>query len=278
MLWGAALVNTIAFQGPQGNSISITAAGSGPTLILLHGFPLDHQLWQDQLTVLSENYQVLAPDFRGFGKSSLSEHPYKLSDLADDVEAVRQHLAPNQPVVLCGLSMGGYVAFEYWRRHAEQLRGLILANTKPESDTDEARSGRLAMAQQAIEGGGWSAVQGMLPKLLAPDHLRDQNQGYQRVLRMMHDCRGESVAAAQQAMAERREFVPALPGIRVPTLVITGAHDVIAPPTLTKKWAAVLPEGRCEVVESAAHLTPLEAPAEFNALVDDFMKRIEGTQ
>ncbi|MEZ6075883.1 MAG: alpha/beta hydrolase [Pirellulaceae bacterium] len=122
-------------------------------LILLHGFPLDHRLWLQQIDYLSKNYYIIAPDLRGFGQSTLTEEPYSMADLAEDVEQVRQHMTDDQPVALCGLSMGGYVAFEYWRHYSKSLTALILANTKPEEDTDQGRAARRAMSERAHQLG-----------------------------------------------------------------------------------------------------------------------------
>ena len=264
-------MNKLSFLAKRGNLISVTAAGEGMPLILLHGFPLDQRLWLQQLDYLSKNYCVIAPDLRGFGQSTLTEEPYSMADLAEDVEQVRQHLTDDQPVALCGLSMGGYVAFEYWRRYSKRLTALILVNTKPEADTDQGRADRRAMSERAHQLGSWQAVSGMLPKLLSEEHFAQRGAPFHAAEQMLRACSADAVSSAQRAMAERADFIALLPALRTPTMVITGEEDTIAPPTATRKWAAVLPDSQCHVLAGAAHLTPLEQPQQFNRLVHEFL-------
>lgn len=264
-------MNRLSFLGKRGNLVHVTTAGQGKPLVLLHGFPLDHRQWMAQLESLSADYHVIAPDLRGFGRSALNEPDYSMADLADDVEQVRMHLVASGPIALCGLSMGGYVALEYWRGHSDRLSALILANTKPDADSEPARASRQEMINQARQHGSWQAVSGMLPKLLTDVHRNVPGPILSCVEQMMRECSVEAVVAAQQAMSHRADFIPLLPTLQVPTLVITGEHDPIAPPEATRKWAAVLPHSHCHVIPDAAHLTPLEVPATFNRLVSQFL-------
>jgi 3-oxoadipate enol-lactonase len=264
----------LSFLADRGNLISVTTAGQGPPLILLHGFPLDHRQWLPQLKSLSANYHVIAPDLRGFGRSALTDQPYTISDLASDVEQVRHHFANGERIALCGLSMGGYVAFEYWRSYAPQLAGLILANTKPDADSDQARLARAEMCTRAQAGGAWEAVSGMLPKLLSEQHLNEQGEAFMATQQMLKDCSVEAVCCAQRALANRADFIARLPSIHTPTLVITGEADSIAPADATRKWAAVIPDSRCHVIPQAAHLTPLESPEQFNQPLHDFLQDV----
>ncbi len=267
-------MNTISFLARRGNLISVTTLGSGPPLILLHGFPLDHRQWLPQLNQLSASYQVIAPDLRGFGQSTLTEEQYSLADLADDVEQVRQHFAPDQQIALCGLSMGGYVAFEYWLQFGAQLKGLILAHTKPQADTPEARAARQQMCDLARASGSWEAVSGMLPKLLSAEHIAERGLPLTATEQMLKACSIDAVCSAQEALAKRSDFIAKLPAIHTPTLVITGSDDTLAPVEATRKWAAVIPNSSCEVIPRAAHLSPLEAPDVFNQHVHSFLQTL----
>ena len=267
-------MNTINFLAPRGNLISVTIAGDGPTMILLHGFPLDHRQWLPQLRHLSAYYRVIVPELRGFGRSTLTEQDYSIAELAEDVEQVRLHFAPEQTIVLGGLSMGGYVALEYWRQFAPRLSGLILANTKPDADAPAAREARLEMVQRAQRSGSWAAVSGMLPKLLTAENLSARAEIFNAVESMLQSCSVAAVTHAQTAMAERQDFIHHLPAITTPTLVLTGEQDSIAPPEATRKWAAVIPNSTCHVLPPAAHLTPLEAADEFNQRVHEFVQHL----
>ncbi len=261
------MIHTISLIAPRGNVLSIKAAGSGPALLLLHGFPLDHSMWLNQLNGLAEQYHVIAPEFRGFGQSTLDDPTFSLKDLADDVEFVRSHLAGDQPIRLCGLSMGGYVAFEYWKHYRQHLELLILANTKPTADDEAARAGRVKMAEQALREGSWPALAGMMTKMLSTTTIQQQPEVQSFVEEMMRRASPEGVAAALHAMASRHDFTKLLPTIETRTMVITGADDPIAPPAATEQWAKLIPGAKYTCIANAAHLTPLEQPARFNDLL-----------
>jgi pimeloyl-ACP methyl ester carboxylesterase len=269
----AYVMNRISLLAPRGHSLAVTACGTGPTLFLLHGFPLDHRMWIHQLNELSGNFHVIAPDFRGFGSSTcgLDFPDYSLADLADDIEFIRRHLAGDQPISICGLSMGGYVALEYWRRHRGKLRGLVLANTKPDADTEAARQVRMEMARIAREQGTQSAVAAMLDKLLTPPSSAERASLRQHVGEIMFSIRPEAIVAAQTAMANRADFRDQLPSMNVPTLVITGEHDPLAPPAATQDWSQLIPNADYQVLAEAAHLTPLEVPEAFNERLASFL-------
>lgn len=245
---------------PAGHTLMVHAFGTGEPLVLLHGFPLDAMIWRpccDALT--AAGYQVFAPDLRGFGKSSEVGQPLTIGDLAEDIEQMRRVLIGNDKYVLGGLSLGGYVAFEVWKRYGDQLRALILSNTKPQADSEEARQGRLAMADKALQESTWDAVSPMLNKLLSQDTLQRNPATTQFVKTMMSSVPAPTVAAIQHAMAGRHDFSHELNLIRVPTLVVTGQHDPISPPAENKKWGEKIPNHRIEILADAAHLPQVEA-------------------
>ncbi len=264
-------MNSLSFLGRSGNLISVTLAGQGQPLVLLHGFPLDHRQWQAQLSGLAEHFRVIAPDLRGFGKSTLTEQAYSLADLADDVEQVRLHLVDAGPIALCGLSMGGYVAFEYWRRYSRNLSALVLTNTKPDADDATAKANRRTMIGEAERAGSWSVVSGLIGKQLTKHHVEQRGAIYHSVQQMMKECTVDGVRGALRAMAERADFTAALPSLTTPTLVIAGEEDPITPAAATRMWSAMLPNAACHVVAESAHLTPLEQPQHFNSLVREFL-------
>ncbi len=216
-------------------------------------------------------YQVLLPDLRGFGKSSAITQPFSIADMADDIDQVRRVLVGDQPFILGGLSLGGYVAFEVWKRFGANLRALILSNTKPQADSEEARQGRLAMADKALKESTWDAVAPMLNKLLS-QQTRDHHPDTTDMIKsMMSAVPASTVAAVQRAMAARHDFSRELSLIRVPTLVVTGEHDPISPPADNQQWAANIPQHRVEVLPGAAHLPQVEATEKLCQLITDFI-------
>lgn len=266
------VLNELSIVTSGGNMLNVVTSGTGPVLMFIHGFPLDQRMWAKQYEFDGE-YQVVAPDMRGFGRSSVYEQ-YTLAELAEDIEVVRNRLSQGKRMVLCGLSMGGYIAFEYWKRYSENLDALVLANTKPTADPEDAWQARRRMAEQVLEQGTWETVRGMLPKIVAQRATPDSEQVTARTAEMMAATKPSGVAYGQLAMAQRTDFSDAIDSIDIPTLVMTGEFDPLCPPDETRRWASRLPSGQCEVIEGAGHLSPMETPDVFNDLLARFLKRL----
>ncbi|MGE3777939.1 MAG: alpha/beta fold hydrolase, partial [Pirellulaceae bacterium] len=131
----------------------VAQRGKGVPLLLVHGFPLDHTMWQKQLDDLSQVCRVVAPDLRGFGRSEVTPGMVSMGQFADDLAALLDALQISEPMIFCGLSMGGYVAWQFWRRHRSRLRGLILCDTRSVADSPEAAAGRRTTADKVVAQG-----------------------------------------------------------------------------------------------------------------------------
>lgn len=257
---------------PAGHSIAVRVLGSGQPVMLVHGFPLDSTIWRKQFDPLVEHgFQVIAPDLRGFGNSSAVAAPLTIADFAEDLDHVRAVLAPDEKLTLVGLSMGGYVALEYWKRYARFLNKLVLVDTRPHADTTEAKQTRHAMAERALQEGTWEAVAPMLPKLLCAQTLEHDAETTQWLKAMMSQVPPKTIAAAQHAMAERRDFSGELHEIKMPTLVITGQHDPIAPPQEAQAWSEQLPTAEVVIIPASGHLPQVENSQPFNDALVKFL-------
>jgi 3-oxoadipate enol-lactonase len=246
-------------------------AGDGLPLLLVHGFPFHAGMWEAQLLGLSDEARVIAPDLRGFGMSDPGGvAPLAMEDHAADLAALLDELEIRQAVV-CGLSMGGYVALAFWRLHRDRVRGLVLADTKAAPDTEEARRGRFDLAQRVQDAGTGVAVDALLPKLLSEQTLREQPAVEGRLRQIMEGTLADTVARALHGMAERPDATPLLGEIDVPTLVIAGEDDGLIPPTEARKLAEAIPGARLELIAGAGHVPPMEAPDEFNRIVREFL-------
>lgn len=255
------------------SSLAYRERGDGPPVVLVHGFPFSSALWEPQLVGLSDRFRVIAPDLRGFGESDLADGPYGMDVHADDLAALLDALGLER-VVLGGLSMGGYVAFEFVRRHRDRLRGLILADTRAEPDTAEGRANRRRMARTALEEGTDPVIEPMVPKLLSPETREARPEVEERLLEIMRSARPEAIAAALEGMAGRADSRDLLPRIEVPTLVIGGADDAITPAADLRAMAEAIPDVRLELLAGAGHVSNLEAPERFNAAVRDFLDEV----
>jgi pimeloyl-ACP methyl ester carboxylesterase len=230
-------------------------------LLLLHAWPLDARMWAPQLEVLPRELPVAAPNHPGFGGDEPAGDVMTMRACAEHALAAIDEAGIGRAVV-CGLSIGGYVAFELWRRTRDRIGGLILANTRAVADTPEAAHGRLLLAERLRAEGNFLAED--LPALLAPDA---PDAVRRRVKALIADQPADAIAAAALGMAERPDSTPDLAGIDVPVLVITSTEDQLIAPAVSTEMAGLIPGARLETIEGVGHLSNLEAPEDFNRLL-----------
>jgi len=254
----------------RGGAVSFDSQGDGAAVLFVHGFPLDRTMWRAQVADLA-GWGRVAPDLRGFGLSDPPPGPWTIADHADDLAALLDELRIERAVV-CGLSMGGYVVLELLRRHGGRIRGLVLANTRAEADSPEARRARDGTIEAVRARGSVALAESMLPKLLAPSTVATRPEVVGHVRSMIAGTRPEGATAALAAMRDRADAGERLGTIRVPVLVVVGAEDALIPPAIQIELARRIPGARLEVVPGAGHLTPLEQPEEFNRLLTDFLE------
>ena len=269
-----------------GNRLAFDDAGRGPAVILLHGYPFDRSMWREQIEFLSANgFRVVAPDLHGFGESvsqtsvcepSEIEHRLKsvplttMSDMARDVAVLMDELKIDRAAI-CGLSMGGYVAFEFVHLFATRARALILAGTRAPADNDQERQARLQQAEQMLAKGMSGIAEASLPKLLAPRTLAEKSEVVARLSEMILRADPQGAAAAQRGMAARRDYSGDLSTIKVPTLIVVGRQDPIRPVVDSEFMQRVIRDSRLEILEDAAHMTNIEQPSVFNQTLLEFL-------
>lgn len=258
----------------NGVELSLVDQGSGMPVVLVHGFPLDHTMWNAQIDALSQDYRVIAPDLRGFGRSGLSDSTVTMQQFADDLAALLDGLEVDEPVVLCGLSMGGYVAFQFWQRYGSRLAGLILCDTRAVNDTPETAAGRLEMAERVLREGPAPLVEGMVPRLFAETTARDRPELVDSLRRVMMQTDPKGIAAAARGMAQRPDMTPKLPQIGCPTLVIVGSSDAISTPDEMRTIARAIPCARFVEIADCGHMSPMERPAELSAAILEFLGQV----
>lgn len=230
-------------------------------LLLLHAWPLDARMWEPQLADLPEGLRVASPDLPGFGGSAPAGEATTMPACAERAVAALDEAGLDRAVV-CGLSMGGYAAFELWRRSRERCLGMVLANTRALADTPEGASGRRALAARLRAEG--NILVDDPPPLLAEDASADL---VDRVRALIADQTPEAIAAALLGMAERPDSTIDLPGIDVPTLVITSTGDRLIPAEVSAEMARAIPGAGLEIIPGVGHLSNLEAPETFNRLL-----------
>lgn len=243
-------------------------------VLFVHGFPLDGSMWREAIEALPPGWRGLAPDLRGFGGTEPSaQAAYSMDRFADDLAALLDAEGIGRAVV-CGLSMGGYITFAFWRRHRDRVSGLVLADTRAGADSDEARRGRLDLAERIRSEGHDPVVDAMLPKLLSESTRRERTDLVERVEAMMRRVAPAALSAALLGMAERPDATPDLASIDVPTLVVVGEEDAITPPAEAEKLAAGIEGARLVRVEGAGHLAPVEKPEVFGRALGEWIAAV----
>jgi pimeloyl-ACP methyl ester carboxylesterase len=246
-------------------------SGAGTPLVLLHAFPLDGRMWAPQVEALAGTYQVIVPDLRGFGAArdqAVEEAGMDL--LADDLLRLLDERGLDR-VVLGGLSLGGYVALAFMRRHAERVSGLVLLDTKATADGDQARGDRLKMADRVLAEGVDFVPEVMLPRLLGETSREHRPEVVAKVADLIREQSPQAIAGAQRGMAARADTTDVLASIKVPTLVVTGEEDTVTGPEVGRDLAAGIPGARFLLVEEAGHLSNLEQPEIVNEALLDFL-------
>jgi 3-oxoadipate enol-lactonase len=228
------------------------------TLLLIHAFPVDAEMWEPQTSALRGEVDVLAPSLPGFGGTPPTGDVMTMDAAADAVIAELDRAGVDRAVV-AGLSIGGYVAFSLWRRHRNRIAGLVLADTRAEPDDDAGRDRRRGMAEKARTQGS-EAIAAEPPPLLSEGANPEL---WERVRSMIQRQTGEAIAAASLGMAERPDSRPILQEIDVPTTVIVGSADTLTPPPMSEALASAITEANLVILEGAGHLSNLEDPDGF---------------
>jgi len=246
--------------------------GPGPVVVLLHGFPLSSAMWKEQVNGVGSMYRIIAPDLRGHGDSPAPAGAYTIDEMADDVIELLDHLGLAEPVVIGGLSMGGYVALSLVARYPARVRGLMLMDTRAAADTPEAAQKREETARAVIEAGNLrSLVEAMIPRLFAKKTIEERPERVAWLSETMERNTPRGMAGALLAMGSRPDRRDDLARIKVPTIVMVGEEDAITPPNEALALADAIEGARLEVIANAGHMAPYENPAVANAVMLRFL-------
>ncbi|HEV2881880.1 MAG TPA: alpha/beta fold hydrolase [Pyrinomonadaceae bacterium] len=259
----------------RGIELAYEVAGAGSPLVLLHGFPFNRTLWREQVESLSGHYRVITVDLRGHGETTATRDPAMMEEMAEDVAALLDELGIAAPVVLGGLSMGGYVALAFTRLFPARVRALLLADTRPQTDTAEARLTREETATRALNEGMQAVADAMLSKLFAPSTQAERPDVVARVREMILSTKPQGAASALRGMAVRADHTKFLREISCPVLIIVGSLDQVTPLADSELMAREIRGARLEVIAGAGHVSNVERPAEFNRALENFLRELE---
>jgi 3-oxoadipate enol-lactonase len=250
--------------------------GPGRAVVLLHGFPLSRAMWAEQVTDIGAIYRVIAPDLRGHGDSPAPEGTYTMDEMADDVIDTLDRLHIREPVVLGGLSMGGYVALSLVVRYPQRVRALMLLDTQAGADSIEAAAAREVTAKSVIDAGSAAPiVDPMIGRLFSAGFRETRPERVAPLRAVMEQSTARGIAGALRGMAVRPDRRGDLAKISVPTLVVVGEEDVITPPAVATSLAEAIPGARLVLIPKAGHMAPYENPSATNAAILGFLQGLE---
>jgi pimeloyl-ACP methyl ester carboxylesterase len=244
--------------------------GDGPPVVLLHPFPANHEFWMPVAEALASRYRLILPDLRGHGESGAGEGPATMAKHASDVARVMDDAGVGR-APLIGVSIGGYLLFEFWRTHRNRVAALGLCNTKAPADNAEARAARLQAANDALERGIEPFLQSMVPRLFGKTTRETRPDLIDGALRMMRQMSPEDIAQVQRGMAERPDSTGTLKTINVTTLLVTGDEDIMTGINEADLMRQHIAGSQLRVIPKAGHYSPWEQPAEATRLLRQFL-------
>lgn len=242
-------------------------------IIFIHGFPYDHTMWDKQIDELKSYYYCVAYDIRGLGESPIGDGQYTMESFVDDLEAVIDYLGLKKPV-LCGLSMGGYIALRAVERNESNYSGLILCDTRSSADTDEGKIKRAENIKKINTLGVKQFVNDFVPHCFSVKSITDSNDEYTKVLNKSLNSNAIGVKGCLLAMAGRTDTTSYLSQIRIPTLLLCGEDDHLTPPDVMELMAEQIPNSQFEIVPNAGHMSPIENASFVNSKIKKFLSRI----
>lgn len=250
--------------------LSYNMTGTGPAICLIHGFPLDSRMWDAIVPSLSKRYQVIAIDLPGFGDSSPPDSQISMRLFA---EAVCTIFDTQQIDTAClvGLSMGGYVIWEFWKQFPDRVNRIVACCTRTASDSEVAARARRVTAIKILEAGTEHYVKEMAGRIISETSRKNDPHLFEQVVFQMGKASAQSVAATLIALAERPDRTACLPHISIPILVVGGEDDRITPAEEMRYWASQLPHVQIQFIPGCGHLPPMEYPQKFSELLLDFL-------
>ena len=251
--------------------LACEVTGSGPDVVLLHPFPCSRGFWRPVVERLESRFRVTTYDLRGLGESETGQGVATMARHAEDLERLCVEMKITR-AVFAGCSIGGYILFEYWRRHRERFRGLVLCDTKALADDEAARQGRELAASDVLLRGPESFLQKSLPNLVGASTQRNRPDVFEAARRLCSASTAPGIAAVQRGMALRPDSTRELPQIDVPCLVLCGEEDLPTPPPVMEAMARQISGAKFQVLPSAGHFAAFEQPEESARILRQFLE------
>jgi len=247
--------------------------GDGPPVVLLHPFPAHHQLWLPAAQALSSRYRLILPDLRGHGDSGIGEGPATMAKHAADIARILDAEDAGR-AAFAGVSIGGYVLLEFWRRCRGRVACLVLCNTRAQADSPEGRAGRLQAAADVLERGTEPFIESMIPRMFGKTTLASRPDLVGAARKMMMKMSPEDISLVQKGMAERPDSVPTLQTVNVPSLIVVGDEDILSPVADAELMRQNISGAQMKVVPRGGHYAVFEQPEAVGTVLRQFLDSV----
>jgi len=259
----------------NGNEVYYIDVGArdGLPVVLIHGFPFSHEMWEPQIEVLQNQFRVIAYDLRGHGKSGVGDGQYMLEFFVDDLFGLLDHLKIANAVI-CGLSMGGYIALRAEERNPERILALVLADTQAKADSNETKLKRASSIKSVKTAGVNAYAESFVKAAFTAESIANDTDAVENVRRIIRSSTSVGLCGALLALASRTDTTEALTKIKIPTLILVGEQDTLTPPSVSGEMHDRIPNSEIHTLQNAAHMSNLERPEEFNKHLMAFLSKL----
>lgn len=256
-------------------TINYTERGlpQGTPVVFVHGFPFDHTMWEPQMKALPNHFRAITYDVRGHGGSDVGDGQYTIEFFVDDLIALLDHLVIEK-TILCGLSMGGYIALRAYERHPMRFKALVLCDTKSEADTNEGKIKRSATLKTVKTDGVGVFADEFVKAIFDPETFQTHPEIVDSIKRTIRSTSPIGISGAALALATRTDTTGVLSKIQVPTLILVGEHDKLTPPSASEAMQRQIAGSELQMIRHAGHMSNLENAPEFNKHLIDFLNRM----
>jgi len=244
--------------------------GEGTPIVLVHGHPFDHTMWKYQVPRFAPDHRLIMPDLRGYGRTDVIPGKVMLDEMALDIVHLLDALQIDS-AVFCGLSMGGQIVLDFYRLFPHKVNALVIVDSDARGETPETHQQRLQKADLIIATGMRQHTDDTILQYIAPASMNNQAV-YTHLYEMMSSTKAEGAAAAHRGRADRRDHLPILSNIRIPTLIVVGEEDYFTPLPIARLMSDRIPGAELAVIPGAGHLPNMEAPEKFNDILHDFLQ------
>jgi len=256
----------------EGNEVAYFDEGKGSTIVFIHGFPFDKRMWEQQLAIFRNHFRVIAYDVRGHGNTSANSNEFSIPQFTRDLGAFLNQLEIEK-IIICGLSMGGYIALHAIESFPNKINGLILSDTQCAADTEEARAKRIKAIELIRNNGLEQYASDSVKNLFAPASLENQKDKVDFIKTTILKTAPDNICKTLLALANRKEKCSILEKIKIPVLILVGEEDKVTPIAAATKMHESIKESTLHSIKNAGHLSNLENPEEFNSHLKDFLKK-----